>query len=111
MLDQYNHRFIDVKSDTNSLFYTFALILREKNLSAGIDSKGQYAAETMQSQMGMQWQHYENSDKDKRLRKEKFLRRSTLNELKAYIKGKHHIGTIAQPLLKFYNSMSIDKRI
>ena len=30
MLDQYNHCFIDVKSDTNSLFYTFALILREK---------------------------------------------------------------------------------
>ena len=64
----------------------------------------------MQSQMVMQWHHYENSDKDKRLRKEKFLRRSTLNELKAYIKEKHRIGTIAQPLLKFYESMSIDKK-
>ena len=87
MLDQYNHRFIDVKSDTNSLFYTFALILREKNLSAGIDSREQYAAETMQSQMGMQWQHYKKDSKDKKLRNERLLRRSTLNELKAYIKG------------------------
>ena len=40
MLDQYNHCFIDTKENSDSLFYNFALILREKNMTSGLDNNG-----------------------------------------------------------------------